>query len=230
MSGKKMLIIGGGGMARVVIDCVRKRSALCEETELKAAGVLVDGATAGDSRSVCEVPVLGNPALMPALFRDGVFDGYVIAIGDNFSRQAMAERLAKLCPEARAFSVIHPSANIGFGSTIGPGSMVMPGVTVGPNCTIGAGCILNTHSSLDHDSVMAGYSSLAPRVATGGNVRIGARSAICIGAVISHGIEIGDDAVIGAGAVTLENVPGLCVAYGVPAKNRRPRRADERYL
>ena len=32
-----------------------------------------------------------------------------------------------------------------------------------------------------------------------------------------HGITIGDDTVVGAGAVVLEDVPDRVVAYGVPA-------------
>ena len=36
-------------------------------------------------------------------------------------------------------------------------------------------------------------------------------------AVIVGGVEIGDNAIVGAGAVVLKDVPAACVACGVPA-------------
>ena len=45
----------------------------------------------------------------------------------------------------------------------------------------------------------------------GNNVQIGPN------AVIVGGVEIGDNAIVGAGAVVLKDVPAACVACGVPA-------------
>ncbi len=74
----------------------------------------------------------------------------------------------------------------------------MPLVNVGPNADIGSFCILNSSASVDHDSVLHDFASLAPGVICGGSVNIGTRSALSIGAVIKHGVEIGADTVIGA--------------------------------
>jgi acetyltransferase-like isoleucine patch superfamily enzyme len=82
----------------------------------------------------------------------------------------------------------------------------MAGVTVNPCCSIGRFCILNTNASLDHDSSMNDFSSLAPRVATGGNCKIGACSAICIGATLVHGVSIGEHTVVGAGSTVLGDI------------------------
>ena len=103
-------------------------------------------------------------------------------------------------------------------------------VTIGDNHTIGRFCILNTNSSLDHDSVMGDYSSLAPNAVTGGEVRIGDFSAVSIGATVLHQIEIGEHAVIGAGSTVTKNIGSYCVAVGTPARVIRKRKAGERYL
>jgi UDP-2-acetamido-3-amino-2,3-dideoxy-glucuronate N-acetyltransferase len=47
------------------------------------------------------------------------------------------------------------------------------------------------------------------------------------GAVILPGVEIGEEAVVGAGAVVLENVPARKVVVGVPARELRDVGDDE---
>jgi acetyltransferase-like isoleucine patch superfamily enzyme len=106
----------------------------------------------------------------------------------------------------------------------------MAGVAINSDATIAEFCIVNTNSSVDHDNRLAPFSSLAPRVATGGNVTIGEGSAIGIGAVILHGRTLGRHCVIGAGAVVTRDIPDFIVAYGVPAKPIRSRRPGEKYL
>jgi acetyltransferase-like isoleucine patch superfamily enzyme len=106
----------------------------------------------------------------------------------------------------------------------------MAGAVINPSCTIGRFCIVNTKASLDHDSVMDDFSSLAPGVTVGGNCRIGTHSAIGIGAVLRHGITIGDHTVVGAGSLVMSCVESFSVAYGVPARRIRDRRQGDKYM
>jgi len=108
--------------------------------------------------------------------------------------------------------------------------VVMAGAVVNPGTRIGRCCILNTRASLDHDNELGDFASLAPAAVTGGNVTVGPFTAVGIGAVVAHGRRIGPHAVVGAGAVVLADLPGDCVAYGVPARIARTRRRGERYL
>jgi acetyltransferase-like isoleucine patch superfamily enzyme len=55
-------------------------------------------------------------------------------------------------------------------------------------------------------------------------IRVGEGSWIGAQTVVAGGVEIGEQAIIGAGAVVLENVPAFHVAAGVPAKVVRDRR------
>ena len=50
------------------------------------------------------------------------------------------------------------------------------------------------------------------------------------GANVVHGITIGADTVVGAGALVLDNIPERVVAYGVPAVVARSREPGEPYL
>jgi len=78
--------------------------------------------------------------------------------------------------------------------------------------------------------VMEDFSSLAPGALTGGRVRIGARSAVSIGATVKHGVSIGSDSVIGASSYVHTDVPAGVVAYGSPARKVRERFQGETYL
>jgi acetyltransferase-like isoleucine patch superfamily enzyme len=77
---------------------------------------------------------------------------------------------------------------------------------------------------------MAPFSSLAPGVHCGGQVQIGARAAVGLGASVVQRVSVGDDTVIGAGAVVLDSLPARVVAHGVPARVVRSRDALEAYL
>jgi sugar O-acyltransferase (sialic acid O-acetyltransferase NeuD family) len=153
-----------------------------------------------------------------------------LALGDNFLRQKVYQETINQYPDLNFPPLVHSSAIISIYTQIGVGTVVMPGAIVGPNSTIGSFCILNTKASIDHDCVMSDYSSIAPGVITGGTVRIGLRSAISIGAIIKHGISIGEDTVIGANSYVNKNIEGFSVAYGSPVKIIRVRKAGEKYL
>jgi acetyltransferase-like isoleucine patch superfamily enzyme len=106
----------------------------------------------------------------------------------------------------------------------------MAGAVVNPCCNIGRFCIVNTNASIDHDSIMEDFSSLAPGVATGGNCRIGIFSAVSIGAILRHGVTIGDHSVVGSASTVLRDVEAFSVAYGTPAKKIRDRQQGDKYL
>jgi acetyltransferase-like isoleucine patch superfamily enzyme len=77
---------------------------------------------------------------------------------------------------------------------------------------------------------MEDFASLAPQASVGGNCRIGRYAAVGIGAVISHGIQVGEHTVIGAGSTVLDNIGPLRIAYGTPAKAIRERKRGDKYL
>jgi sugar O-acyltransferase (sialic acid O-acetyltransferase NeuD family) len=219
---EKIVIIGASGHAKVVIDIVEQAG------RFEIAGLVDRGSAIGSQ--VCGYPVLGREEQLPALARDYDLRGLLIAIGDNFVRSQVADRVGGACPGLPLVSAVHPRATLARDVTIGAGTVIMAGGVVNPGCTIGRACILNTNSSLDHDSRMEDFSSLAPRAVTGGNCQIGSYSAIGIGAVVSHGITIGEHVVVGAGSTVLGDVDANQVVYGTPARTIRQRRPGDRYL
>ncbi len=164
----------------------------------------------------------------PCIFRD--CERGVVGIGDNDVREMVVDAIRRKYPGFGFMPAVHPRATIASSAEIGQGTVIMAGVVIGPGCVIGEHCILNTRSSLDHDSEMGDFSSLAPGATIGGNVSIGESSAICIGASVAHGIKIGMETIIGAGSTVLRDIDSYVVAYGTPAREQRGREAGDKYL
>lgn len=215
-------IIGASGHASVICDIV------LSQDKYSVAGFIDKNLPLGKSFNGLEV--LGREEDIPELVKNADLHGAIIAIGDNYSRWQIFERIRKIAPELQFVKAIHPDSCVAESAKIGAGSVIMAGVVVNPYCRIGEFCILNTAASLDHDSVMEDYSCLAPGVVTGGNVSIGKFSAVCIGVRLTHNIKIGAGTVVGAGAVVLDDLPDQVLAYGTPARVVRSRKTDEPYL
>ncbi len=219
---EQIIIVGASGHAKVVADAVERQG------RYRIIGFL--DYTRSPGEPFLGYPILGREEDVPHLLHGQALAGAVVAIGDNFQRADVVRKLQNLVPNLPFVCVVHPSATIGRDVAVGPGTVVMAGVVVNPCCKVGAHCILNTRSALDHDSVLEDFSSLAPGVTTGGNVRIGAYTAIGIGATLIQRVTIGAHTVIGAGSVVVRDMGPGQVAYGVPARKVRGRAPNESYL
>jgi sugar O-acyltransferase (sialic acid O-acetyltransferase NeuD family) len=219
---KNIVIIGSSGHAKVIIDIVQ------QESKYNIVGLLDSFRSVGEQ--TMGYSILGNEKDLPDLMESHSLKGVIIAIGDNFIRSEVAARIREISPDLPFVSAIHPSASIGAEVSIGEGTAVMAGVSINPCSSVGQCCILNTNCSLDHDSVLENFASLGPRATAGGNCRIGKYSAISIGAVLSHGIQIGEQTVIGAGSIVVKSIESFVTAYGTPAKVIRTRKQGDKYL
>jgi len=218
----RILVIGGADQGRQVIDAVSTRS------EHEVVGVL-DGALAVGT-DVAGVPVVGSTDDVKQSVHALGVDGFVVAIGDNFTRGAVLDAVARACPEIVAVTVVHAAAVVARDAVVGGGSILLAGSVIGNGSVVGRGVLFGTLSSIDHDCVLDDVVSLAPGAHTAGSVRIGRASALGVGASVIHRVTIGADTVVGAGAVVLTDLPDRVVAYGTPAKVGRAREPGERYL
>lgn len=219
---ERIVVIGGGGHASVVIDAIEKGA--CHQIvgisdTLRKKGELVMG-----------YPVLGNQDILPRLHSEGLFSAVVVAIGDNYARFKVVTSIETMLPKVNFPVVIHPTAVIANTAQVQSGTVILANAVVNPRCVIGKGCVLNTGSILEHDGVLDDFGSLAPRAVTGGGVCIGQFSAIGIGATVLESRSIGKHTVIGAGAVVTQDFEDYLLAYGVPAKAIKSRPIGEKYL
>ncbi|PPR78480.1 MAG: UDP-N-acetylbacillosamine N-acetyltransferase [Alphaproteobacteria bacterium MarineAlpha2_Bin1] len=177
-------------------------------------------------KNFLDIPILGE------LEEIKNFDEYEFALsfGSNFLRERVFNDIKSKYKFLKFPTLIHRTVVLSLGAKIGKGCIIMPNVVVGPNTTVGKFCILNTNSCLEHDNNMSDFSSVGPRVVTGGNVIIGSRSYIAIGAVIKNNTSIDNDSIIGSNSYLNKKVENNAIYYGSPAKFIRNRTKEENYI
>ena len=159
------------------------------------------------------VPVLGRiDSLTAKIARAGV-----LAIGDNMTRQKLAERLSWV----HWLTPVHPRAFVHESVRMGSGTVVMAGAVVQPDAQIGAHCIINTGAIVDHECVIGDYCHVAPGCNLGGGVVIEEGVFMGIGSTGIPGIRVGAWTQVGAGAVVVSDLPDRVLAMGVPARVKR---------
>ncbi len=219
---QNIVMVGSSGHAKVIIDTIEK------EGQYNIVGLLDAFKKAGESAFGYEI--LGEEKDLPKLIKKHELKGCIIAIGDNWVRNIVKNKIRKIDASFQFINTIHPSAIVARGVTVGLGTAIMAGAVINSNSKIGDFCIINTNASLDHDSNMSDFSSIAPGVTTGGNVSIGEFTAVSLGVNIIHAIAIGKHSVIGTGSTVLKDIDDYVVAYGTPARTIRNRKEGDKYL
>lgn len=222
MEKENILIFGASDHCRYTIDIIER------EDKFHIIGILDDTLTIG--QDYAGYKILGKIIDLSAIMNIHSVDKGIIGIGDNFTRIRISEKIKNITTQFAFISGIHTSAIIGKNVKIGCGSLIMAGVIINNDTVIGEHCFLATKASIDHDCVMADFSSLSPGVTTGGNVKIGHCTAIGLGANILHGKNIGQHSVVGAGSLVVKNIGDNFIAYGSPAKEIRNRDEGDKYL
>jgi len=138
-----------------------------------------------------------------------------IAIGKNVVRQKLQDEFSLL--GFNIVNIVHPSAIIANSAIIGEGSLLAAGAIINPDTKVGRGCIINTGATVDHDCELKDFVHISPGVNLAGSVCVGNRSWAGIGSCVIENIIIGDDVIIGAGAVVISHVDNNKKVFGVPA-------------
>lgn len=206
----KIILLGGGGHAKVLIDLIMI------DGRYEIIGIL-------DSQPkirslVKDIPVLGDDDLLADLYKKGV-NKACIGIGsvkDNTRRKRLYERVKQY-----NFSVpclIHPSAIMSENAKVSEGVQIMAGVVIQTDCMIGENTIINTGAIVEHDCSIGKHVHICPGVIISGGVSICDNAFVGVGATIIHGIKIGEGVLIGAGSVVVNDVSDGMTVMGVPAR------------
>ena len=216
------IIVGSSGHAHSVLEVIES------ERQYKAIGFLDDFRISGELEH--GLPILGITDNCAKIAQTNNASIFFLAVGDNWGRSLLHDKIKNLCPSAKFPGLVHPKTVISKTVTIPDACVILPGTVVGRYATLGIGCLLNHQSCLDHDASLGDYASLGPQATIGGRTNIGIFSAICMGANVLQQIKIGSHSIIGSGSIVTKDIPDQVIAYGTPCVVRKSRHIGDHYL
>ncbi len=212
---------------------------LPDSAEVGAHVVIHDGTAIGERVRIQDGAVLGKPLSLGPRSRAAREEPPGLVIGDGVVIGAGSVLVAG--GAVGADSVIGDQAHLRERAAIGRGSVVGRGCSVENDAVIGSGVRVQTGSYItafceieDGVFVAPGVKTLNDRTAgrrpQGEPLRapvLRRRCRVGGGATLLPGVEIGEEAFVGAGAVVTRDVPARTLVVGVPAQPIRELDADE---
>ena len=207
---EKIVIIGGGGHAKVVLDILIKIN------KYEIEGIIVD--KINEKAELRGIPVFLGDSKLDYFFNSGI---HKVAIGiggyrDNKLRMNIFNLLKK--KNFEPINVIDPSAIISETVKFGEGNVVFPGVVLNTGVILGNNNIIATGATIDHETIIEDNVLISAGVTVGAYSRIKDGALIALGAKIISGVEIGSSSLVAAGAVVTQNIKPLETVYGIPAR------------
>lgn len=216
---RSLLVIGASSVALNVLDLAHELS--------RSVEVFVDETVAAGAQLRGTDFQVAN-TLEPWIDDDRL--DVVIAIGDNFWRENVYNRLRHRVRPERFINLVHPRATVSSYARLGIGSLLLANSTIGPYATIGDFAYLNVNTVVAHDCALGSFVSMSPGAALAGRVRVGARSSVGMNASVREGRAVSEDVIVGANSFVNSDAPSSCVLVGAPARVLRERVSGERYL
>lgn len=205
----RCIILGGGGHAAVVIECLLL-SGRAQPTVVLDANPRLTGT------DVLGIPIAGSDGRLGEFAGEAeCFAVGVGSVGDNQLRARLFD-LGLACGLEPAV-VRHPTAIVSPSAQFGPGCQFLAGCIVNARAVLGANVLANSGAIVEHDCVVGDHAHIGPGACLGGGVRLGARVFLGAGSCVRQGLAIGENVIVGAGAVVVKNVPSFLTVAGNPA-------------
>jgi sugar O-acyltransferase (sialic acid O-acetyltransferase NeuD family) len=133
---------------------------------------------------------------------------FLIALGHIKSPDKRIKLFVTLKDLGAKFPVIiSPIAYVSKHARIEEGTIVMHHALINAGASVGRNCIINSKALIEHDAVIEDYCHISTGAVVNGGVKIGSGSFFGSNAVCKEYIEIGENAVIGCGAIIVKNIP-----------------------
>lgn len=190
MNQKQLILLGGGGHCKSVID-------VAESAGYTILGILDKPELVGTK--VLDYEIIGTDDDIPQYVDKAEF---LITVG-QIKSPAIRQKLALLIMRAggKFATIIANDAYVSKYATIGAGTVVMHKAVVNADACIGEHCIINTMANIEHEVQIGGFCHVSTGVMVNGNCVIGDEVFIGSGSVLYNGISVIDNAIIPSGSV-----------------------------
>lgn len=210
---KKILLIGGGGNCKQVIDCILNMN------QYSDLGIVEKDAEI--FTEYADITVVGSDKDLPMLLEDGWTEAFISlgSVGNTDTRRKlfdMAKNIGYTMPV-----IVDPSAIISRGVEIGEGSWIQKGAIIDADVKIGKGVIVNKGVIISHDCEIGDFVHLSPGSIALGSVKIGNDTHIGAGTTVRQQITIGNNVMIGMGSVVVKDIPSGYQAFGNPCELKK---------
>ena len=198
---------------------VHPTATVYEGTVLGAGVKVLEGAVVGKQPTLSPRSTAKREALEPTTIGDGtvVSTGAIVFAGSTIgARVILGDQ-----------SCVRERVRVGDDVVLGRGSLIENDTTVGARTKIQADAYVTAYSTLEEDVFIApcvvttndnwmGRTEQRFGNVKGPTIRRGAR--VGGGAILCPGVEIGEEAFVGAGAVVTKDVPPRMLVVGNPAR------------
>jgi sugar O-acyltransferase (sialic acid O-acetyltransferase NeuD family) len=177
MMKEPILLIGGGGHCRALIDVIE------QENTYEIAGIIDQKERIGES--VMGYPVLGCDDDLPELHTK--YKTAVVSVGHIYSNATRIKLFTLLQTIGYRIPVIvSPTAYVSKHALIAEGSVIMHHALVNAGARVGKNCIINSKALIEHDVVIENHCHVST------------------GAILNGGAIVRENSFIGSNAVSKE--------------------------
>lgn len=210
---KKILLIGGGGHCKSVLD------SLLETEVFDEIGIIDSKENIGGS--ILGVPIIGCDEDLPFFLESGYEYAFVSlgSVGNPINRIRLYNQVQSM--GFKIPNIIDRSARVS------KNTLLEQGIFIGKQCIVNAGvsiqkcAIINSGSIVEHDCQVGSFSHISPGAVLSGGVQIGENSHVGSNTTIKQQVCVGSDSIIGMGSVVLKNIESRVMAYGNPCKEAK---------
>ena len=205
--GKRILLIGGGGHCRSVLDSVLSLK------EYEEIGIIDN-----NDRSFLDSYVVGTDDDITGLYKQGWTEAFITvgSVGNTNTRRRLYEMIKSI--GLKVPTIIDPTATIGKSVNIDEGVFIGKRAVVNAGSQIHKCAIINTGAIIEHDCEIGEFSHISPGAVLCGEVSVGHDSHIGAGSIIRQLIHIGNQSLIGIGSIIVKDIPSNAKAYGNPCR------------
>jgi len=204
---KKLIIVGAGGLARMIYSWIPDFSDSCWEP----IGFISDSINLLDGYNY-ELPIISTIQE----YHPDVNHVLVMAIADPKTKLSIAKKLEDR--GASFINLIHPTALIGKNVEMGKGCVVCPRAILTCDIKMGSFVMLNIGTTIGHDVIIGDGCTINSHSDVTGCAQLGTGVFLGSHAVVTPSVVVKDFAKIGAGSVVVKQVKPDSTVFGIPAK------------